>query len=131
MISFVAPSAHARLPHKNEAAQKDRFEGEKGTEKRIRRWIEVPEARNRQGVRHDPSGKYKQMKDDEAQTAYVPGYRVAQPFRRSSFCKELLLVLCDQINVFLNMFLRHRGLFFWCTKCLVGNRNTPVDSLMR
>jgi hypothetical protein len=48
------------------------------------------------------------MNQDERETADVAGYRIAHAFSPRAAREKLLLMLRDQVDMFLNMFLRHR-----------------------
>jgi hypothetical protein len=47
------------------------------------------------------------VRGDEGEAADASGYPVAEPFGRGAAGEELLLVFGDEIDVFLNLFLRH------------------------
>jgi len=65
-------------------------------------------------VQPDPRCKSSQVKANERQAAGSSCHQVAEPLSRGASVKELLLVLCDQFNMFLYEFPGHTSLDAEC-----------------
>jgi len=63
-------------------------------------------------IRQHPARKDDQMNADEGEATGEGGYGVAKPLERCSSHQEFLLVLRNQINVFLHVAVRHFVILF-------------------
>jgi len=62
----------------------------------------------RKHVDRNPHRKHTQMDSNKRQAANKPGNPIDDPFGLGSLLEKLLLVPCNQLDLFLDVALRHR-----------------------
>jgi hypothetical protein len=107
MVTLVGAAAQASLAHENEAGKQYCFESEDCAKQGIGRRIEVANG-CRKSVYCDPTSEDDDVQHDEREAPRERRDRVAEALYMRAASEELLLVLGDDIDVFLDVILRHR-----------------------
>lgn len=101
VISLVRSPAEAALTHHDEAGEKDRFNGNDGVQEREGAGIEV--MGSMQGVQRDPGSDPADMNADKPKAADESTYRISNTFRTGAASQEVLLMTCNELNMFTKM----------------------------
>jgi hypothetical protein len=101
VIALLGSPAHSGLPHEDEAGYENRFECEQNIEKREWKGIEVRQRRDGQDVPRKPNSKDDDMQRHIGKAANKARHAIAELLALRALGKKLLLVFCDEVNVFL------------------------------
>jgi hypothetical protein len=102
-------SAHSGLAHEDEAGEEDGFEGEDGSKQRKGDGIKVPDSADGQSVHRNPGSHEKDVEEDKREVSGKGGNGIGDALGVGAALQELLLVFGDEIDVFLDVVLRHGG----------------------
>jgi len=99
MVAFVGAAAKTRLAHEDKAGEQDCLKRDDGCKKREGRWIEVMELRK--SIERNPYSEENEMGEHESWVSGEGRDGVGNTLGAGSSLQELLLVLGDEIDVFL------------------------------
>ena len=103
MFPFIGTAGQSRLPHEDEAGQKDSLHGNNGSEKRKGHGIKMRNARQMQGVYENPENEEQDMSGYISEIADDGSRYISQSFRRRSSRQKLMLMFRDCVYVLLHL----------------------------
>ena len=107
VVALVCAAAHAGLAHEDEAGEQNGFKGEDGAKQRKRGGVEVPDGSDGQRIDCDPCAKDDDMEQNEGEAAGEGRDGIGEALGGRAASQELLLVLGDEVDVLLDVVLRH------------------------